>query len=427
MVGPDISSIKLSLEQDERNINANPARYNRVMLKFIFLLLVSLPIFAESNNNNLSFEDEFANFITEFKTTARNEGISEKAINLVLDSSSFNPEVIRFDRTQAEFTQTFWNYLDKRVSRYRIDEGRKQLSLNRKSLNQISKKYGVPAHVIVAFWGLESNYGSNTGSFRLSDALSTLSSDKRRSEFFQGELLNFMRLVDKGYLNHDTKGSWAGAMGGVQFMPSNVLNYAVDSNGDGKIDLWNTQEDIFESAANFLKILGWKRGFKWGREVQLSSGFDFSITGLKTKKTLTEWSTLGVKSADGSALPQANITASVILPGGHRGPAFLIYDNFNVIMKWNRSILYAIAVGHLSDQFVGDKKLLTQKIIEKPLSKSDIMMIQSKLNKLGFDTGEPDGIAGPKTRSAARNYQIQNNLRADGYIGEELFNHLQDL
>jgi membrane-bound lytic murein transglycosylase B len=142
---------------------------------------------------------------------------------------------------------------------------------------------------------------------------------------------------------------------------------------------------------------------------------------------LTEWSTLGVRSADGSALPQAKISASVILPGGHRGPAFLIYDNFNVIMKWNRSILYAIAVGHLSDQFIGDKKLLTQKIIEKPLSKSDIMMIQSKLNRLGFDTGEPDGIAGPKTRSAARNYQIQNNLRADGYIGEELFNHLQDL
>jgi membrane-bound lytic murein transglycosylase B len=427
MVGPDISSMKLSLEQDERNINANPARYNRDMLKFIFLLLISLPIFAESNNNNLSFEDEFANFIIEFKTKARNEGISEKVINLVLDSSSFNPEVIRFDRTQAEFTQTFWNYLDKRVSRHRIDEGRKQLSLNRKSLNKISQKYGVPAHVIVAFWGLESNYGSNTGSFRLSDALSTLSSDQRRSEFFQGELLNFMRLVDKGYLDHDTKGSWAGAMGGVQFMPSNVLNYAVDSNGDGKIDLWNTQEDIFESAANFLKILGWKRGFKWGREVQLSSDFDFSISGLKTKKTLTEWSTLGVNSADGSALPQANITASVILPGGHRGPAFLIYDNFNVIMKWNRSILYAIAVGHLSDQFIGDKKLLTQKIIEKPLSKSDIMMIQSKLNNLGFDTGEPDGIAGPKTRSAARNYQIQNNLRADGYIGEELFNHLQDL
>ncbi|NBQ34270.1 MAG: lytic murein transglycosylase [Gammaproteobacteria bacterium] len=349
-------------------------------------------------------------------------------MSLLISSQSLKQRLgMRFDRTQAEFTQTFWNYLDKRVSRNRIDEGRKQLSLNRKSLNKISKKYGVPAHVIVAFWGLESNYGSNTGSFRLADALSTLSSDQRRSEFFQGELLNFMRLVDKGYLNHDTKGSWAGAMGGVQFMPSNVLNYAVDSNGDGKIDLWNTQEDIFESAANFLKILGWKRGFKWGREVQLSSGFDFSITGLKTKKTLTEWSTLGVKSADGSALPQANITASVILPGGHRGPAFLIYDNFNVIMKWNRSILYAIAVGHLSDQFVGDKKLLTQKIIEKPLSKSDIMMIQSKLNKLGFDTGEPDGIAGPKTRSAARNYQIQNNLRADGYIGEELFNHLKDL
>jgi len=231
--------------------------------------------------------------------------------------------------------------------------------------------------------------------------------------------------MDNKTIPIDATGSWAGAMGAVQFMPTNVLAYGVDANKDGKVNLWDDKEDIYASAANFLSKLGWKKGEKWGREALIPKSFDYRLTGLKNEKTVNEWAALGVLRGNGAALPRSNFKASLIVPMGHKGPAFLVYRNFDVIMGWNRSILYALSVAHLSDRLNGAGRLSAQPLDEPLLSKEDIMQIQNTLNLLGYDTGTPDGMAGPKTREATRKFQSDIGFIADGYVGYELFQQLQ--
>ena len=214
-------------------------------------------------------------------------------------------------------------------------------------------------------------------------------------------------------------------MGNVQFMPTNVAAYGVDADQDGEIGLWDNTQDIFSSAANFLQKIGWKRGQRWGREVSIPETFDYQLATLRVKKTVNEWRALGVKTANGKSLPSSTIQASLILPMGYKGPAFLTYPNFHAILRWNHSILYALSVGHLSDRLAGTNKLYAAAIIEPSLSRENIMQIQAQLNQFGFDTGEPDGISGPKTRNAAREYQRANQLPIDGYVGYQLFQQLK--
>jgi membrane-bound lytic murein transglycosylase B len=223
----------------------------------------------------------------------------------------------------------------------------------------------------------------------------------------------------------DAKGSWAGAMGNVQFMPTNVAAYGIDADADGEIGLWDNNEDIFASAANFLQKIGWHRGERWGREVTLSQNFDYQLANLNTKKTVDEWQALGVRTAAERDLPSSSMKASLVLPMGYNGPAFLVYRNFRAILRWNHSILYALSVGHLSDRLVGTNALLAKPLTEPSLSRDDIQFIQTKLTLSGFDTGEPDGISGPKTRAATRAYQSINKLPIDGYVGYQLLQQLQ--
>ena len=289
---------------------------------------------------------------------------------------------------------------------------------------EISPDYGFTA-IIVAFLGLESNYGNYMGSDSLIRSLATLAYDKRRSKFFTRELIAVLKLMDKKTIPFDATGSWAGAMGAVQFMPTNVIAYGVDANNDGKVDLWNEKADIYASAANFLNKLGWEKNEKWGREALIPKNFDYQLTGLNNKKTVNEWAALGVRRGNNSNLPKSNFKASLIVPMGHRGPAFLVYRNFDAIMGWNRSILYALSVAYLSDRLNGNAKLYAKTIDEPLLSKEDIMQIQNTLNLLGYDTGTPDGMAGSKTRKATRQFQSDIGLTADGYVGYELFQQLQ--
>ena len=214
-------------------------------------------------------------------------------------------------------------------------------------------------------------------------------------------------------------------MGAVQFMPSNVIAYGVDADNDGKIDLWNNQADILASAANFLERLGWNRGEKWGREVILLESFEYENVGLNAQKQLDEWQALGVRSANGSSLPKSRMAASLILPMGYKGPAFLVYQNFRSILGWNHSTLYALAVGHLADRLSGGGTLLAKPIDEPLLKRDDVVAIQQTLSLLGYDAGEADGIAGPKTRNAAKSFQRDIGMIADGYVGYELFQRLQ--
>ena len=388
-----------------------------MFLRFFCLIFLTTSVFASSH----SFEE----FLDQVRKSATEQGVSKSTIDKAFFELTPRPSAIASDKAQAEFNQNFWHYVNKRVNKVRLNNGKDTLKNNASLLSKTSEKYGVPAYVIVAFLGLESNYGNYMGSESLIRSLATLAYDKRRSKFFTMELIAFLKLMDKKTIPFDATGSWAGAMGAVQFMPTNVIAYGVDANNDGKVDLWNEKADIYASAANFLNKLGWKKGEKWGREALIPKNFDYQLTGLDNEKTVNEWAALGVRRGNNSNLPKSNFKASLIVPMGHRGPAFLVYLNFDTIMGWNRSILYALSVAYLSDRLNGNAKLSAKTIDEPLLSKEDIMQIQSTLNLLGYDTGTPDGMAGSKTQKATRQFQSDIGLTADGYVGYELFQQLQ--
>ena len=389
-----------------------------MFLRFFCLVFLTTSVFA----NSVTFDD----FLNQVRKSAIEQGVSKSTIDQAFSGLvAPDPKIISKDSAQAEFSQNFWHYFNKRVSKTRINNGNDTLKQNASLLNKASEKYGVPSHLIVAFLGLESNYGNYMGNERLIQSLATLAYDPRRSKFFTRELIAALKLMDNKTIPIDATGSWAGAMGAVQFMPTNVIAYGVDANKDGRVNLWNDKEDIYASAANFLNKLGWKKGEKWGREALIPKSFDYRLTGLKNEKTVNEWAALGVLRGNGAALPRSNFKASLIVPMGHKGPAFLVYRNFDVIMGWNRSILYALSVAHLSDRLKGAGRLSAKPLDEPLLSREDIMQIQNTLNLLGYDTGTPDGMAGPKTREATRKFQSDIGFVADGYVGYELFQQLQ--
>jgi membrane-bound lytic murein transglycosylase B len=332
------------------------------------------------------------------------------------------PRVIELDRRQPEFTQTFWRYLDARVTEGRIKRGRQLLAEHKDLLDRIERRYRVQPRFLVAFWALETNFGDYLGSFPVIGSLATLAHDPRRSDFFRSQLLAALTILDEGHITVDSMfGSWAGAMGQPQFMPSTFVRFAVDEDGDNRRDIWHSLPDVFGSAANFLSKSGWQGDKTWGREVRLPEDFDLDLAGLHIEKTLTAWQILGIHKINGDALPRVNIKASVVLPAGHGGPAFLVYKNYRTIMVWNRSDLYAIAVGHLADRLVGRNPLQTARpLAEYPLSRSQIEKLQELLVARGYDPGSVDGVLGSKTRQAIKEFQRTAKLPADGYPTPEL-------
>lgn len=363
----------------------------------------------------------------EFRREARARGIDNATLEAALAGIQPVPRVIELDRRQPEFRQTFWQYLDQRVTPQRIARGQELLMRHRDLLNDVERRYGVQPRFLVAFWGLESNFGDSTGDFPLFASLATLAYDNRRSVFFREQLLAALELVQHGDLSATATSSWAGAIGQPQFIPTTYRDYAVDFSGDGRRDLRNSLPDVFASAANYLAKARWQGNRSWGREVRLPSGFNYSLSGLNTKKTLAEWNRLGVRQTDGTELPPADMRGSIILPGGaDGGPALLVYDNFHAIMSWNRSILYAVAVGHLADRLAGQGPFVaTRRHGETALSRQDVMEIQHILSRLGYDTGGVDGLVGEKTRESIRSFQQQASLRADGHPSQELLERLR--
>ena len=287
------------------------------------------------------------------------EGVRKEALSLGISAATFEaafadvepiPRIIELDRSQPEVTLSFAQYVERVVPESRVAKGRELLAEHRDLLEPIGREYGVPPRFIVALWGIETNFGQYLGGFPVVAALATLAYDGRRSAYFRQELLNALRILEDGHITTDAMmGSWAGAMGQSQFMPSSFVRYAVDHDGDGKRDIWGTQGDVFASAANYLAQAGWRAGETWGRHVALPAGFDHALTGLEVKRTLAEWQALGLRRADGGDLPQAAISGSVVLPVGEGGPAYLVYDNYRTIMRWNRSFYFATSVGLLAD------------------------------------------------------------------------------
>ncbi|NMT62481.1 lytic murein transglycosylase [Marinobacter orientalis] len=384
------------------------------------LVLGSLPGVAYSEAS-----EDFYQCIERLETRAIDAGVSSQTATEVLASAEYLERVIELDRRQPEFTTTFADYLNRRVNDQRVSKGRELLQEHRQLLDRVTRETGVPAPYLVAFWGLETNFGAYFGKMPVPSSLATLACDQRRSTFFTEQLIAALQIIDEGSIAAEQmEGSWAGAMGHVQFMPTVFLRHAVDGDGDGRRDLWNSLPDAMMSAGNFLEDLGWDGDYRWGREVRLPDSFDYELADGR-KLSLEEWRKLGVTDAFGNPLANEPIKASLVVPSGHRGPAFLAYKNFGVIMGWNRSEFYAIAVGHLADRIAGAGTLQNPPPEDLPaLSRDNIIAIQEALNSEGFDTGEPDGIMGPNTRSAIRNYQAANDLVADGYPGDAVLESL---
>ena len=295
-------------------------------------------------------DEDFAAWLAALRAEAAAQGIRDAVLDAALDGIAPIARVIELDRKQPEVTQTFSEYMERRISAALVEEGRRVFRENRALLDQVGARFGVQPRFIVALWGVETRYGAHTGGFPVIDALATLAYDGRRSAFFRGELLDALEILDQGHITADAMvGSWAGAMGQSQFMPSSFLRFAVDFDGDDRRDIWTTKADVFASTANYLARSGWRADHTWGREVRLPEGFDMALADLKIVKRLSDWQRLGVRRADGSDLPTRDLKASVVMPGGADGPAYVIYGNYRTILKWNRSNYFAVSVGHLAD------------------------------------------------------------------------------
>ena len=368
---------------------------------------------------------EFEQCMARLRAQADDAGIPAQVISRSLNTVKLNERVIELDRSQPEFTSSFSDYYTRRVSETRIETGRKKYREQQPLLQALTREYGIPGHYLVAFWGLETNYGGFLGSIPVLDALSTLACEGRRGDYFSGELMNALRIIQAGDVEAtQMEGSWAGAMGQTQFMPAVFLRYAVDHDGDGKRNLWKSTDDALASGANFLQGLGWQREQRWGREVRLPESFDYQLTGFSHQRSLSDWAKQGITLPNGSPLPQVDMQAAVIVPSGHNGPAFLAYQNFRVIMGWNRSESYAIAVGRLADRIAGGGELSQAPVPAPRLNREQVTQAQRTLNEQGFDAGEEDGLMGPGTRKAIARYQQANGMVADGFPDRQVLTRL---
>jgi len=316
-------------------------------MKKLLILTLSLLISTQSFAGDQASYDVW---VSQFKQKARAQGVSENTLNAAFQGTKFLPRVIELDRKQPESKMTFNQYKDRIVSQQRINQGRHEFKKHRALLEEVGNAYGVQPQYIVALWGIETNFGTNTGGFDVIDSLATLSYEGRRSEFFGKELMNALKIIDNGHISAaDMKGSWAGAMGQSQFMPSSFNAYAQDYNKDGKKDIWGTKADVFASAANYLARSGWKGDEKWGRLVSTRGAMPEAWNDRENMQNLDVWRNRGVTLPNGASLPYADIQAAMVAPDGITGPKYLVYNNYNVIMKWNRSTYFATSVGLLSD------------------------------------------------------------------------------
>lgn len=381
----------------------------------------------KSNRNEHPPDRDFYQWLENLRNEAKKAGISEKTLDAALGDLAPVRRVVELDRRQPEFTRSFRSYLRRRVTRERIYRGRVLLEKHRDLLENIYDQYGVAPRYLISFWGLETHFGNHMGGFQAVEALATLAYDRRRADFFRAELIHALKIIDQGHVRpQNMASSWAGAMGHMQFMPSTFNHYAIDYTGNGRKDLWGSLPDAFASAANFLSRIGWQQDQNWGRQVRLPKDFDLSLATLDKKKSVEKWKNLGVQAADGTALANADTQASVVIPQGESGPAFLVFDNFRAIMRWNRSVNYAISVGHLADRIVGlPPVFFSPDAADETLSRNQIMEIQQNLNRLGFDAGQADGLAGPRTRAAIRAFQQNHDLAADGYPSAKLLERLR--
>ena len=384
------------------------------------------PGMAVQESNELR---SFSQWRSDFRQRALAAGIRPSLFDEAFRDLQPDAAVLKADQSQPEFSRPVWAYLEGALSPQRQATGRVMLNRHAAVLQQIEARYGVDRHILVAIWGLESNYGSNMGDRSVIRSLATLAHQGRRSEFAQTQLLAALEILQRGDTTVGSMtGSWAGAMGQTQFIPTTYNDYAVDFDGNGKRDIWHTEADALASAANYLRASNWQSGAPWGMEVRLPEGFDYAQADMSIRKPISEWQALGLTDARGQALgSHLQEAATLVLPAGYRGPAFLVMNNFRSILRYNNSTSYALAISLLAERFQGRGQIVANwPTDDDPLSRSERVELQEQLQAQGFEPGAADGIIGANTRQAIRRLQIALGWPADGYPDRQLLKALRN-
>ncbi len=378
--------------------------------------------FADCKNT-----ESFSKWMREFRAKARAEGISARTISGALDRVRLDNKIIRRDRKQGFFAQSFATFSKRLATDHRIKAGRRKIDKRRRDFKRAEEKYGVPPEVITAFWALESDFGAGMGKYSILQALATLAYDCRRKELFTGELLDALRILDKGWVHpSDMIGSWAGEMGQTQFLPKHYLEHAVDFDGDGTRNLFASDADVIGSTAAFIKHLGWRPGEPWIQEVRVPGNLPWEKADTHVKLPRSQWAQMGVRDAKGGPLQSDDLPASLLLPMGRKGPAFLAFPNFDIYTQWNNSLSYCITAAYLATRISGTGGPMQGRDRDIPfLPLQEAKELQRRLKQHGYDVGKVDGVIGAKTRAAVRAMQLKYGMPADAYPTPELLRRLR--
>lgn len=391
-------------------------RLSAVALAAALSLSAIAPAFANS-----------ADFVRGLWPLAEARGVSRSAFEAAFAGYSYSPKIMELTRKQPEFSQTVQQYVDRRVTNAQAAKGRAMRGEWAQTLGGAQQRWGVQPEIVLAIWGMETNFGGFMGGENTIHALATLTEGGYRADFFRNELLTALRIISDGHVTPPKMvGSWAGAMGHTQFMPSSFVAYAVDYNGDGRKDIWNSVQDALGSTANYLHSFKWRPGETWGYEVKLPNGFDFARARQMERAPLSDWQAMGIQRVSGKPFPRGGDMGRLYMPAGASGPTFLLLPNFDVIKRYNNSDSYALAVGHLADRIIGGGNFATPwPAGDYALTAAQKAELQTLLGRAGFDAGTPDGVVGPKTRAAVLAYQARMGLPADGYISGRLLDSLK--
>lgn len=391
---------------------------------------VVAPVVPSGENLDIQPTQTFAEWQAGFRKDALAAGIRADLFDRAFANVSFDPSVIRADRSQPEFSRPVWEYLDGALSPLRVRKGQSLLSQYDGILQSIEQRYGVDREALVAVWGMESNFGQFQGSKSVINSLATLAYEGRRPAFAHAQLIAALQILQQGDIEPEKMlGSWAGAMGQTQFIPTTYNTHAVDFDGDGRRDIWGSSTDALASTAHYLQSSGWQKGQPWGFEVQLPGGFNYMQADGTIRKSVAEWRQLGITLPNGGQVPPGSeqLSAALLLPAGYRGPAFLVLDNFRAILKYNNSSSYALAVSLLSQRFHGSGLISgTWPKDDLPLSRTERIELQNLLSAQNFDAGTADGIIGANTRKAIRSAQQSFGWPADGYPTHKLLEGLRN-
>ncbi|MEL6374524.1 MAG: lytic murein transglycosylase [Pseudomonadota bacterium] len=390
-------------------------------------MLAALADPAHAGNRNCRNTGSFDAFMRDFKRKARAEGVSQRTIRRAIGNVRFAPDVIRRDRRQSFFALSFNKFSRRLISNYRMRAGKRQMKKHARWFRMARERYGVPGPVITAFWALESDFGVGMGKLRILRSLATLAYDCRRPEIFRPELMAALKIIDRGDMTPSTMiGSWAGEIGQTQFLPSHYLNHAIDFNRDGRRDLMRSPADVIGSTANFIQHLGWRRGEPWLQEVSVPRRMPWREADLAIRHPRSQWAKWGVRLRSGRALPRDGAPASLLLPMGRNGPAFLAYENFRIYLKWNQSLIYAITAAHFATRLNGAPaaRKARRGANVTDFSLEQIKRLQRRLKRRGYDVGDVDGKLGAKSRAAVKAMQLRLGLPADSYPSRALMNRL---